>query len=111
VAASNTCSLYLSPRQRFALAGAAQNIREGNILDALTFLRQDHKSVLGTLEVLEDAWSGSGAQFTGLDTMVKRIHQTRPRAHRVQAGCRVPAVRSCGGQRGVGQARRESRAR
>jgi transaldolase len=28
---------------------------KGKTMDALTFLRQDHKSVLGMLEVLEDA--------------------------------------------------------
>jgi hypothetical protein len=31
-------------------------------MDALTFLRDDHKSVLGMLEVLDGAPTGSGAK-------------------------------------------------
>lgn len=42
-------------------------------MDALTFLRQDHKSVLGMLEVLDAAPSGSGAQTSGLQTMVTNL--------------------------------------
>lgn len=42
-------------------------------MDALTFLREDHKSVLGMLEVLADAPSGSGAQSSGLETMVTNL--------------------------------------
>jgi hemerythrin-like domain-containing protein len=42
-------------------------------MDALTFLRQDHKSVLGMLEVLDDAPTGNGAQESGLDTMVTNL--------------------------------------
>jgi hemerythrin-like domain-containing protein len=42
-------------------------------MDALTFLREDHKSVLGMLEVLDDAPSGSGAQSSGLSTMVTNL--------------------------------------
>lgn len=34
-------------------------------MDALTFLRQDHKSVLGMLEVLDEAPSGFGAEISG----------------------------------------------
>ena len=49
-------------------------------MDALTFLRQDHKSVLGMLEVLEDAPSGSGAHLSGLET-----HGDEPRHRRVPA--------------------------
>ena len=36
-------------------------------MDALTFLRDDHKSVLGMLEVLDGAPTGSGAQSSGLN--------------------------------------------
>jgi len=42
-------------------------------MDALTFLRQDHKSVLGMLEVLDDAPTGTGATSSGLDTMVTNL--------------------------------------
>src|ERR1700679_2748857 len=46
---------------------------KGNSMDALTFLRQDHKSVLGMLEVLDEAPSGSGADISGLETMVTNL--------------------------------------
>jgi hemerythrin-like domain-containing protein len=39
----------------------------------LTFLREDHKSVLGMLEVLGGASTGSGAQRSGLQTMVTNL--------------------------------------
>lgn len=42
-------------------------------MDALTFLRQDHKSVLGMLEVLDGAPTGPGAQDSGLGTMVTNL--------------------------------------
>ncbi|KLI10045.1 hemerythrin domain-containing protein [Mycolicibacterium senegalense] len=42
-------------------------------MDALTFLRQDHKSVLGMLEVLDGAPTGPGAQESGLATMVTNL--------------------------------------
>lgn len=42
-------------------------------MDALTFLRQDHKSVLGMLGVLDGAPSGSGATESGLSTMVTNL--------------------------------------
>jgi hemerythrin-like domain-containing protein len=42
-------------------------------MDALTFLRQDHKSVLGMLEVLDGAPTGSGATSSGLETMVTNL--------------------------------------
>lgn len=42
-------------------------------MDALTFLREDHKSVLGMLEVLDGAPSGEGAQRSGLKTMVTNL--------------------------------------
>ncbi len=42
-------------------------------MDALTFLRQDHKSVLGMLEVLDGAPSGNGSQVSGLATMVTNL--------------------------------------
>src|ERR1700760_3999976 len=42
------------------------NSRKRNTMDALTFLRADHQSVLGMLEVLDGAPEGSGAQESGL---------------------------------------------
>jgi hemerythrin-like domain-containing protein len=42
-------------------------------MDALTFLRQDHKSVLGMLEVLDGAPGGNGAASSGLATMVTNL--------------------------------------
>jgi hypothetical protein len=42
-------------------------------MDALTFLRADHESVLGILDVLDGAPQGSGAQTSGLDTMVTNL--------------------------------------
>ncbi|MCW2510994.1 MAG: Hemerythrin cation binding domain protein [Mycobacterium sp.] len=42
-------------------------------MDALTFLRQDHKSVLGMLEVLDGAPAGTGATSSGLSTMVTNL--------------------------------------
>lgn len=42
-------------------------------MDALTFLRQDHKSVLGMLEVLDGAPSGTGSRISGLKTMVTNL--------------------------------------
>ncbi|MEH3128728.1 MAG: hemerythrin domain-containing protein [Mycolicibacterium neoaurum] len=42
-------------------------------MDALTFLREDHKSVLGMLEVLDGAPSGEGAQRSGQETMVTNL--------------------------------------
>ncbi|CRZ17782.1 hemerythrin domain-containing protein [Mycolicibacterium neworleansense] len=42
-------------------------------MDALTFLRQDHKSVLGMLEVLDGAPTGPGAHTSGLGTMVTNL--------------------------------------
>ena len=42
-------------------------------MDALTFLREDHKSVLGMLEVLDGAPSGTGAEMSGLRTMVTNL--------------------------------------
>ena len=42
-------------------------------MDALTFLRQDPKRVLGMLEVLNDAPVGTGAEHSGLSTMVTNL--------------------------------------
>ncbi|MGV0850836.1 hemerythrin domain-containing protein [Mycolicibacterium phlei] len=42
-------------------------------MDALSFLREDHKSVLGMFEVLDGAPTGAGAADSGLKTMVTNL--------------------------------------
>ena len=63
-------------------------------MDALTFLRQDHKSVLGMLEVLEDAPSGSGAQISGLETMVTNLVIAESQHEAIEEQYFWPAVRA-----------------
>jgi hemerythrin-like domain-containing protein len=63
-------------------------------MDALTFLRQDHKSVLGMLEVLEDAPSGSGAQLSGLATMVTNLVIAESQHEAIEEQFFWPAVRA-----------------
>jgi hemerythrin-like domain-containing protein len=63
-------------------------------MDALTFLRADHKSVLGMLEVLEDAPSGSGAQLSGLDTMVTNLVIAESQHEAIEEQFFWPAVRA-----------------
>jgi hypothetical protein len=46
---------------------------EEETMDALTFLRPDQKSVLGMLEVLNDAPAAPGAESSGLSTMVTNL--------------------------------------
>jgi hemerythrin-like domain-containing protein len=62
-------------------------------MDALTFLRQDHKSVLGMLEVLEDAPVGSGAQISGLQTMVTNLVIAESQHEAIEEQFFWPAVR------------------
>ncbi len=62
-------------------------------MDALTFLRQDHKSVLGMLEVLADAPSGSGATSSGLDTMVTNLVIAESQHEAIEEQFFWPAVR------------------
>jgi hemerythrin-like domain-containing protein len=63
-------------------------------MDALTFLRQDHKSVLGMLEVLEDAPSGSGANLSGLETMVTNLVIAESQHEAIEEQYFWPAVRA-----------------
>ena len=63
-------------------------------MDALTFLRQDHKSVLGMLEVLDEAPSGSGAQLSGLDTMVTNLVIAESQHEAIEEQYFWPAVRA-----------------
>lgn len=62
-------------------------------MDAITFLRQDHKSVLGLLEVLEGAPSGSGSQLSGLDTMVTNVIIAESQHEAIEEQWFWPAVR------------------
>ncbi len=63
-------------------------------MDALTFLRQDHKSVLGMLEILEDAPTGSGAQLSGLDTLVTNLVIAESQHEAIEEQFFWPAVRA-----------------
>ena len=62
-------------------------------MDALTFLRQDHKSVLGMLEVLDGAPSGSGATSSGLSTMVTNLVIAESQHEAIEEQFFWPAVR------------------
>ncbi|HEY2087833.1 MAG TPA: hemerythrin domain-containing protein [Mycobacterium sp.] len=63
-------------------------------MDALAFLRQDHKSVLGMLEVLDEAPSGSGAQVSGLETMVTNLVIAESQHEAIEEQHFWPAVRA-----------------
>jgi hemerythrin-like domain-containing protein len=60
----------------------------------LTFLRQDHKSVLGMLEVLDEAPSGSGAEISGLETMVTNPVIAESQHEAIEEQFFWPAVRA-----------------
>lgn len=62
-------------------------------MDALTFLRQDHKSVLGMLEVLDGAPSGDGATNSGLSTMVTNLVIAESQHEAIEEQFFWPAVR------------------
>jgi hemerythrin-like domain-containing protein len=62
-------------------------------MDALTFLRQDHKSVLGMLEVLDGAPTGSGATSSGLETMVTNLVIAESQHEAIEEQIFWPAVR------------------
>jgi hemerythrin-like domain-containing protein len=62
-------------------------------MDALTFLRQDHKSVLGMLEVLDEAPSGSGAHISGLETIVTNLVIAESQHEAIEEQFFWPAVR------------------
>jgi len=62
-------------------------------MDALTFLRQDHKSVLGMFEVLADAPSGDGAISSGLSTMVTNLVIAESQHEAIEEQFFWPAVR------------------
>lgn len=62
-------------------------------MDALTFLRQDHKSVLGLFESLDGAPSGSGAQASGLETTVNNLIIAESQHEAIEEQYFWPAVR------------------
>jgi hemerythrin-like domain-containing protein len=62
-------------------------------MDALTFLRQDHKSVLGMLEVLDGAPAGAGSQVSGLQTMVTNLVIAESQHEAIEEQFFWPAVR------------------
>ncbi|ODQ94896.1 hemerythrin domain-containing protein [Mycolicibacterium holsaticum] len=62
-------------------------------MDALTFLREDHKSVLGMLEVLDGAPTGEGAQRSGLATMVTNLVIAESQHEAIEQQFFWPAVR------------------
>jgi hemerythrin-like domain-containing protein len=63
-------------------------------MDALTFLRQDHKSVLGMLEVLDGAPSENGAGSSGLTTMVTNLVIAESQHEAIEEQIFWPAVRA-----------------
>jgi hemerythrin-like domain-containing protein len=62
-------------------------------MDALTFLREDHKSVLGMLQVLDGAPTHSGAERSGLATMVTNLVITESQHKAVEEEYFWPVVR------------------
>ncbi len=62
-------------------------------MDALTFLRQDHTSVLGMLDALDGAPTGSGADFSGLQTMVTNLVIAESQHEAIEQQLFWPAVR------------------
>ncbi len=62
-------------------------------MDALTFLREDHKSVLGMLEVLDGAPAGDGAASSGLRTMVTNLVIAESQHEAIEEQYFWPAVR------------------
>jgi hemerythrin-like domain-containing protein len=62
-------------------------------VDALMFLREDHKSVLGMLEMLDKAPTGSGAHSSGLLTMVTNLVIAESQHEAIEEQFFWPAVR------------------
>ena len=63
-------------------------------MDAITFLRQDHQSVLGLLETLDGAPSGSGAESSGLETTVNNLIIAESQHEAIEEQFFWPAVRN-----------------
>ena len=62
-------------------------------MDAITFLRQDHKGVLGLFESLDGAPSGSGAEASGLETVVNNLIIAESQHEAIEEQFFWPAVR------------------
>lgn len=62
-------------------------------MDALSFLRADHESVLGMFEVLDGAPKGTGAVESGLATMVTNLVIAESQHEAVEEQLFWPAVR------------------
>lgn len=63
-------------------------------MDALTFLRADHESVLGMLEVLDGAPRGDGDHVSGLATMVTNLVIAESQHEAIEEQLFWPAVRA-----------------
>jgi hemerythrin-like domain-containing protein len=63
-------------------------------MDALTFLRADHESVLGMLEALDGALEGGDPQASGLGTMVTDLIIAESQHEAVEEQWFWPAVRN-----------------
>lgn len=73
-------------------------------MDAITFLRQDHKSVLGLFETLDGAPSGSGAEASGLETVVNNLIISESQHEAIEEQFFWPAVRKAIGDGPVDKA-------
>jgi hemerythrin-like domain-containing protein len=62
-------------------------------MDAITYLRQDHKSVLGLLEILDGAPTGEGAERSGLQTVVNNLVIAESQHEAIEEQFFWPAVR------------------
>ena len=63
-------------------------------MDALSFLRADHQSVLGMFEVLDGASTGTGATESGLETMVANLLIAKSQHEAIEEQLFWPAVRT-----------------
>ncbi|BBX21553.1 hemerythrin [Mycolicibacter terrae] len=66
----------------------------GKAMDALSFLRADHESVLGMLEVLDGPPQGDGAHQSGLATMVTNLVIAESQHEAIEEQLFWPAVRT-----------------
>lgn len=62
-------------------------------MDALSYLRADHQSVLGMFEVLDGASTGTGAVESGLETMVTNLVIAESQHEAIEEQLFWPAVR------------------
>jgi hemerythrin-like domain-containing protein len=79
-------------------------------MDAINFLRHDHKSVLGLLESLDGAPSGSGAEASGLETVVNNLIIAESQHEAIEEQFFWPAVRDAIGDGVVDKALEQEQA-